>query len=83
MTNLGEDGQPLPELPPNKAFNGTVTWHSDKSYMPRPSMATLLYGVEVAATGGETMFASLTAAYDALDASEKTRLGALGLTPGH
>ena len=77
VTNLGADGQPLPELPPNKAFNGTVTWHSDKSYMPRPSMATLLYGVEVAATGGETMFASLTAAYDALDASEKTRLGAL------
>jgi alpha-ketoglutarate-dependent taurine dioxygenase len=77
VTNLGEDGQPMPEPPPEKAFNGTTTWHTDKSYMPRPSMATFLYGLEVTATGGETMFASLTAAYDALDAPQKSRLGEL------
>jgi alpha-ketoglutarate-dependent taurine dioxygenase len=77
VTNLGPDGQIMAMPPPDKAFNGTRTWHSDKSYMPSPSMATFLYGVEVTKYGGETMFASLTAAYDALDDATKQRLGSL------
>jgi alpha-ketoglutarate-dependent taurine dioxygenase len=68
---------PMADPPPDKVFNGTRTWHSDKAYMPRPSMATFLYGVEVTARGGETMFASLTAAYDALDDATKDRLNGL------
>jgi taurine dioxygenase len=40
-------------------------------------MATFLYGVEVTREGGETMFASLTAAYDALDDAAKARLDGL------
>lgn len=77
VTNLDEDGAIMPEPPRDKAFNGTRTWHSDKSYMPKPSMATFLYGVEVTKQGGETLFASLTAAYDALDDAAKARLGEL------
>ena len=77
VTNLGADGEIMDLPPPEKAFNGTRTWHSDKSYMPSPSMATFLYGVEVTEQGGETMFASLTAAYDALDVVAKQRLGSL------
>lgn len=77
VTNLGEDGEIMDEPPPGKAFNGTRTWHTDKSYMPCPSMATFLYGVEVTRQGGETLFASLTAAYDALDDATSQRLAAL------
>ncbi len=77
VTNLDATGTPMADPPPEKAFNGTRTWHSDKSYMPRPSMATFLYGVAVTARGGETMFASLTAAYDGLDDAAKARLGGM------
>ncbi len=77
VTNLDEAGAIIDEPPRDKVFNGTRTWHSDKSYMPKPSMATFLYGVEVTKQGGETLFASLTAAYDALDAATKARLDGL------
>lgn len=77
VTNLDADGNVLDESPPEARFNGTRTWHSDKSYMPQPSMATFLYGVEVTKEGGETLFASLTAAYDALDDATRQRLDTL------
>ncbi len=77
VTNLDEDGEIMDEPPPGKTFNGTRTWHTDKSYMPCPSMATFLFGVEVAKEGGETLFASLTAAYDALEDATKRRLSGL------
>jgi len=41
-------------------------WHSDMSYQEKPSMATILYALEVPPHGGDTLFASMTAAYDAL-----------------
>jgi len=74
VTNLDVNGEVLDEGPPETRFNGTRTWHSDKSYMPQPSMATFLYGVEVTKEGGETLFASLTKAYDALDTQTRRRL---------
>ena len=63
---------------PNLARNTTAPgWHSDKSYMPYPSMATFLHGIEVTKEGGETLFASLTHAYTALDDAAKARLDGL------
>ncbi len=41
-------------------------WHTDQIFTPLPAMATMLYAKEVPAAGGDTMFASLTHAYDAL-----------------
>jgi taurine dioxygenase len=74
VTNLDKDGNIL--LPPAKGRenNNTSTWHSDKSYMPCPSMATFRHGIEVTREGGETLFASLTHSYDALEDAEKARL---------
>lgn len=77
VTNLDRDGNILPLPAPGKAFNGTSTWHSDKSYMPYPSMATFLHAVEVTRVGGETLFASLTHAFAALPEDAKTRLRGL------
>ena len=54
-------------------------WHSDLSYMRKPSLGSLLYAREVPpiSSGGSTPFASMYAAYDALDDATKNRLQGL------
>ena len=42
------------------------TWHSDMASSLRPAMGSLLRAVTVPPVGGDTMFANMTAAYDAL-----------------
>ena len=49
-------------------------WHTDDSYMARPAVATALYGHVVPPTGGDTLFADCTAAYEALPESERASL---------
>jgi taurine dioxygenase len=45
---------------------GTDVWHSDETFRTEPPMATILCAKEVPAVGGDTMFASMTAAFDGL-----------------
>jgi taurine dioxygenase len=64
VSNLGQDGKP----------SGTVKstlWHSDKSFRPEPSMATILHAITMPPDGGDTVFANMYAAYEALPDSEK------------
>jgi taurine dioxygenase len=56
---------------------GTLTWHSDLSFQRRPALATILYGIETPSSGGETQFADMAAAYDALDQAMKERIAGL------
>lgn len=51
-------------------------WHSDLSYMERPSAATLLYGVQVPPEGGDTLFANMYTAYEALPEARRRWLEA-------
>ena len=44
------------------------TWHTDVSFMPDPPLGSLLAGVVIPPVGGDTAFADLQAAYDALSA---------------
>jgi taurine dioxygenase len=41
-------------------------WHSDTTYLSQPPLATLLYALETPTHGGDTLFTSTYAAYDAL-----------------
>ena len=41
-------------------------WHSDTAYLEQPAMATMLYALETPAVGGDTMFANMTMAHEAL-----------------
>jgi taurine dioxygenase len=45
---------------------GTDVWHSDETFRDEPPMATILCAKEVPAVGGDTMFASMSAAFDGL-----------------
>src|SRR5262249_41656725 len=47
---------------------GTDVWHSDETFRAEPPMATILCAEEVRAGGGDTMFVSMTAAYEGLGA---------------
>lgn len=62
---------------PHERVNFGGVWHSDTTYLARPPTATLLLARETPPTGGDTLFASQAAAYEALSDSMKQRL--LGL----
>jgi taurine dioxygenase len=49
-------------------------WHTDQIFTPEPAMATMLYAKVVPPAGGDTLFASTTAAYDALSDGMKSML---------
>ena len=61
---------------------GTDVWHSDETFRAEPPMATILRATtELPAVGGDTMFASMTAAYDGL--SDRMQLFISGLYAIH
>jgi taurine dioxygenase len=55
-------------------------WHSDVSFTETPSLGAVLLARKVPALGGDTLWASATAAYDALPETLKTYLGTLSAT---
>ena len=52
-------------------------WHTDSSFKPVPSLCSLLSGRIVPPEGGNTEFASMRAAYDALPEETKRRIEGL------
>jgi taurine dioxygenase len=71
LSNRKRDGQPI-----GLADAGTY-FHTDYSYLQVPARATMLYSIEVPATGGNTLFANQYAAYDDLDDALKQRIASL------
>ena len=57
-------------------------WHCDSSYEAEVPAATLLYGVQAPAHGGETLFADLVAAYRALPDAKRRELDELQVWHG-
>lgn len=64
------------EKPVGRAGAGQY-WHTDLSYVKCPSLGSLMYAVEVPETGGDTMFANMYKAYDALSEPMKRFLSGL------
>ena len=52
-------------------------WHTDHSYDQVPALGSILYALEVPETDGDTLFASMTRAYEALSEGVKQRLRGL------
>lgn len=74
VTNLDEaTGRPT-ETP---TTHGNYFWHTDKSYHAVPSLLTMLHAIQVPPEGGDTLFANMALAYDALADDEKTALAGL------
>src|SRR6185312_11913594 len=62
---------------PEQKSNIGGGWHTDHSYDPAPALGSMLYAREVPRSGGDTMFASMYAAYDALSDGLKRTLEGL------
>ena len=62
---------------PHETVNFGGIWHSDTVYLERPPMATLLIAREVPPSGGDTMFANMYAAYEALSPAMQEMLSGL------
>ena len=52
-------------------------WHTDQPHQPVPVMGTILLARETPAFGGDTLFTSMTAAYDALSEGLRNTLDGL------
>jgi taurine dioxygenase len=62
---------------PHETINFGGIWHSDTVYLERPPMATMLIAREVPPHGGDTMWANMYAAYEALSPGMRRLLDGL------
>ena len=78
VANVSPEGEHLPDDDQRVVFQrNNARWHTDSSYRFIPSLASIMYGVEVLpedAEGGETGFSNMLAAYAALSDEMKRRL---------
>jgi alpha-ketoglutarate-dependent taurine dioxygenase len=58
-------------------MRGNEGWHTDSTYMPLAAKASVLSARVVPSTGGQTEWADMRAAYDALDEVTKARIAKL------
>jgi taurine dioxygenase len=71
-----------PEERSISTFGGT--WHTDFSFLERPPVASILYAEQVPAVGGDTLWASMYAAYAALSPGmQRTLSGLNAMHSGH
>ena len=83
--NVNRFFTPVPEQPsvamvlkePQHETNVGGGWHTDHSYDDVPALGSLLYALEVPSRGGDTMFANMYSAYDALSPGLKSTLEGL------
>jgi taurine dioxygenase len=69
ISNIKSDGVPIGGL-----GDGEAIWHADMTYTECPPMAAILYALEVPPSGGDTYWANMYLAYEALPASLKAHV---------
>jgi alpha-ketoglutarate-dependent 2,4-dichlorophenoxyacetate dioxygenase len=75
ISNLGVDGNILPADDRRRMFNlGNLLWHSDSSFKPVPAQYSMLHARVIPPEGGETEFADMRAAWDALPEKMKAEV---------
>ena len=81
ISNVGKDGVVAnPEDTLGRFLQGNRSWHTDSSFKKVGAKASLLRAIEVPSTGGDTEWADMRAAWDALDAATQARLDGLVAT---
>ncbi len=71
VTNIKTDGKR------SETENAAQQWHSDQSFMPVPARASLLRCVHAPEQGGDTMFANMYQACEALSDGLRAKLGSM------
>ena len=78
VSNVSRDGELLPEDSPLLGIlRGNEGWHTDSSYMPVSAKASILSARTIPTSGGETQWADMRAAYDALPNDVRVRVDGL------
>ena len=72
LSNILVDGKPIGGL-----GNAEANWHSDMTYVETPPPASVLLGVEIPPSGGDTYFADQYAAFEALPDELRVRIADL------
>jgi taurine dioxygenase len=75
----GEDGAPEIMVVDNHPENPTDNdhWHTDVTFLERPAMGAILHARQLPPSGGDTLWASMTAAWQALSPSLRSYLETL------
>jgi len=75
ISNLDKDSRVLARDDRRRLFElGNLLWHSDSSFKPVPAKYSILSARRIPPAGGNTEFADMRAAYDALDDETKAEL---------
>ena len=74
ISNLDQEGRVMARDDRRAQFNlGNQLWHTDSSFKPTPSKYSLLSARALPSSGGNTEFADMRAAWDALDETMQAR----------
>jgi taurine dioxygenase len=75
LSNIIENGRAIGQADSNDGL-----WHTDHSYMVRPTGYTFLYAIETPPTGSDTLFVSTRHMYDQLSEEDKERFQNIQIT---
>ena len=75
VSNVDDDNNLMPPSHPTvQQVSLAQLWHTDSSYRQMPCVGSLLHGVEISRTGGETQFINMYSVYDELPDSLKRQI---------
>lgn len=78
VSNLDRHNKPFARDAHQRLFAiGNRLWHSDSSFKVVPAKYSILHALSTVSRGGETQFANMAAAYDALDDDTRTEIEGL------